>query len=107
MPKNKIACCPECGAKIPFRNFIQLNNFSVINCCVCKSRIEICNRSTNTIMAGISGILSAASLVLGAYYGSEKYGSTLAGLLFGIILSAIIIVALCHYAYRHSQLIRN
>ncbi len=104
--KNQVACCPNCGSRIPFKKFIQLNNFSVINCGTCNARIEISNRGSNAIIAGASGILSAASLVLGAYLGLKNYNSLLGGVFFGFCLAVINTVFICMYAYRHSDLNR-
>ena len=106
MSKNKIASCPGCGGRIPFKKFIQLNNFSVTNCSNCNARIEISNRAANAVLAGVSGIVSAACIILGAYLGQKNYESLLGGLLSGIFLGALIIVCLCSYAYRHSHLNR-
>ena len=66
MSKNQIACCPNCAGRIPFKKFVELNNFSATNCGICKVRIEISNRTANGVIAGISGIISAASIVLSA-----------------------------------------
>ncbi|MES2004628.1 MAG: hypothetical protein V4450_08905 [Bacteroidota bacterium] len=106
MSKNQIACCPSCGGSIPFKKFVELNNYSVTNCGSCNARIEISNRTANAIIAAVSGIVSAASVVLGAYIGETSYQSLFAGLLLGIGIAACIIVAICMYAYRHSQLNR-
>ena len=106
MSKNQIASCPDCGGRIPFKKFIQLNNFSVTNCSNCNARIEISNRAANGVIAGVSGIVSAACIILGAYLGQKNYESLLGGLLSGIFLGALIIVCLCSYAYRHSHLNR-
>lgn len=106
MSKNQIACCPGCGGRIPFKKFVQLNNFSVTNCDTCNARIEISNRTANAIIAGISGVIAASSTVLGAYFGAREYGSLFGGLLSGMILGVFIVVALCRYAHRHSQLNR-
>jgi len=106
MSKNQIACCPNCGGRIPFKKFVQLNNYSATNCGSCNARIEISNRTANAVIAGISGVISAASIVLGAYAGYKNYGSLLGGLLSGTGLAALIIFFICWYAYRHSELNR-
>jgi Na+-driven multidrug efflux pump len=104
--RNQTACCPSCGQRISFKKFVQLNNFSVTNCGDCNARIEISNRTANAIIAGVSGIVSAASIVLGAYLGQRNYESLLGGLLSGCMIAAVIITGICMYAYRHSQLNR-
>lgn len=106
MSKNQIACCPNCAGRIPFKKFVELNNFSATNCGICKVRIEISNRTANGVIAGISGIISAASIVLSAYIGYNNYGSLLAGLFSGVCLATMIIFFICWYAYRHSELNR-
>lgn len=106
MSKNQIACCPGCGGRLPFKKFVQLNNFSVTNCGTCNARIEISNRTANAIIAAVSGVVSAASIVLGAYIGQKDYDSFFGGLLFGVGIAALIIISICRYAYRHSQLNR-
>jgi Na+-driven multidrug efflux pump len=106
MSRNQIACCPGCGGRIPFKKFVQLNNFSVTNCGTCNARIEISNRTANAIIAAVSGVVSAASIVVGAYIGQKDYQSLVGGLFGGLSVATIIIVALCMYAYRHSQLNR-
>jgi hypothetical protein len=85
---------------------VLLNNFSVTNCETCNTRIEIANRNVNAAIAGISGCMSAVAIVLCAYYGQKVYESLLGGLFSGICLAAFIIVFICRYAYRHSQLNR-
>ncbi len=106
MSKNQIACCPGCGGRIPFKKFVQLNNYSVTNCETCHARIEISNRTANAVMAAVSGIVSAASMVLGAYIGARDFESLIGGLLAGVAFSFLMMVAICRYAYRHSQLNR-
>jgi len=106
MSRNHSACCPGCGERIPFKKFLLLNNFSVTNCNGCNARIEISNRTVNGIIAAVSGIVSASSIVIGAYLGQKNYQSFFGGLLSGIFIATIIIVCICNYAYRHSQLNR-
>lgn len=106
MSKNQIACCPGCGGRIPFKKFLQLNNYSVTNCSTCNARIEISNRTANAIIAAISGVVSAASIIIGAYIGQKDYESLIGGLLFGTGIATLIIILICRYAYRHSQLNR-
>ncbi|MES2328503.1 MAG: hypothetical protein V4539_02805 [Bacteroidota bacterium] len=106
MSKNQTACCPSCGGRIPFKKFVQLNNFSVTNCGDCNARIEISNRTANAVIAAVSGVASAAAVVLGAYLGQKNYQSLLGGLFSGVVISTLIIVSICMYAYRHSKLNR-
>ena len=106
MSRNHSACCPGCGDRIPFKKFLQLNNFSVANCSNCNARIEISNRAANGIIAAVSGIVSASSIVLGAYLGHKNYQSLVGGLFSGMFIATLIIVCICSYAYRHSQLNR-
>ena len=106
MSRNQIACCPSCGAKIPFVKFVQLNNFSITNCVQCNARIEISNRSANILIAGGCGIVSAASIVIATYIGENEFQSFLGGLLFGVLIAMVVIVCLCRYAHRHAQLNR-
>ncbi|MEO7530747.1 MAG: hypothetical protein ABIS69_05025 [Sediminibacterium sp.] len=106
MSRNQTACCPGCGGRIPFKKFLLLNNFSVANCGDCNARIEISNRTSNAVIAAVSGIVSAAAVVLGAYLGQKNYQSLMGGLFSGVAISTIIIVCICMYAYRHSKLNR-
>ncbi len=106
MSKNQIACCPDCGDCIPFKKFVELNNYSVTNCGNCNARIEISNRTANAIIAAISGVVSAASVVVGAYIGQTSYQSLFGGLVSGLCVAACILIGICMYAYRHSQLNR-
>ena len=106
MSRNQIARCPDCGGRISFKKFVLLNNFSATNCAICNSRIEISNRDKNAILAGISGCLSAASIVLGAYMGEKNFQSWFGGFSAGVGFSAILVLGICMYAYRHSELNR-
>jgi len=106
MSRNQTACCPNCGGRISFKKFVQLNNFSATNCGDCNARIEISNRSANAVIAGISGIISAASIVLCTYIGYKNYQSLLGGFFSGVCLATLIIIFICRYAYRHSELNR-
>ena len=106
MHKSQIASCPDCGGRIPFKQFVQLNNFSATNCSSCNTRIEISNRTTNAVMAGISGFMSAVAIVFCAYFGEQEYQSLFGGIFFGLCLATLFIVGLCSYAYRHSRLNR-
>jgi Na+-driven multidrug efflux pump len=106
MSKNQIACCPGCSGRLSFKKFVELNNFSVTNCDTCNARIEISNRTANGIIAAVSGIVAASCIVMGAYIGARDYESMIGGLLSGTGLAALIIISLCRYAYRHSQLNR-
>lgn len=104
--RNQTACCPSCGQTISFKKFVLLNNFSVTNCESCNARIEISNRTANAVIAGVSGTVAAAFVVLGAYIGQKSYDSLLIGLLLGIAFASILIAAICLYAYTHSELNR-
>jgi uncharacterized protein (DUF983 family) len=106
MPKNQTACCPECGGRISFRKFVLLNNFSATNCECCNTRIEISNRDKNAVLAGISGCISATSIVLGVYIGEKSFQSWFLGLLSGVCFSTLLILFICRYAYRNSELNR-
>lgn len=104
MSKNQVACCPNCGGRIPFKKFVQLNNFSATHCSNCKTWIEISNRTANAVIAGVSGVLSAAAIILCTYAGYNNYKSFFGGLFSGICLATLILVFICWYAYRHSKL---
>ncbi len=104
MSKTQTASCPGCGGRISFKKFVLLNNFSATNCEDCNTRIEISNRDKNAILAGISGCVSAASIVLGPYIGDKIFDAWGTGLLTGVGFSAILILLICRYAYRHSEL---
>jgi Na+-driven multidrug efflux pump len=106
MSRNQIASCPNCGGRIPFKKFVLLNNFSATNCDQCNARIEISNRSANAVIAAVSGVVSAASIVIGAYLGQKNYQSLFGGLFTGTLFGAVIIVLICRYAYRNSRLSR-
>lgn len=106
MSTTKTACCPGCGQRISFKKFVLLNNFSVTNCDDCNARIEISNRTANGVIAAVSGIISAASIVIGGYLGRKNFESLFAGLFAGCVIAALIIIAICIYAYRHSRLNR-
>lgn len=66
--------------------------------------MEISNRNANAVIAGISGCLSAASIVLCAWYGQVVHQSFLGGLLIGLGIALLLIVFICWYAYTHSKL---
>jgi Na+-driven multidrug efflux pump len=51
-------------------------------------------------------VVSAASIIMGAYIGQKDYESLIGGLLFGTGIATLIIILICRYAYRHSQLNR-
>jgi hypothetical protein len=50
--------------------------------------------------------MSAAAIVLCAYYGQRIYQSLIGGLFSGLFLAALIIAFICRYAYRNSELNR-
>ncbi len=106
MSKNQTACCPDCGSRISFKKFVMLNNFSATNCECCNARIEISNRDKNAIMAGISGFISAASIIMGPFIGERSIQSWQVGLLGGISFATILVLYICRYAYRNSELNR-
>lgn len=105
MSRNHDAGCPNCGERISFKRFVQLYNFSATNCDTCHARIEISNRTGNTILAAISGIISGASVVYGAYAGQRLFDSLLLGLLAGVALATLIITIICKFIYRRSRLL--
>lgn len=104
MSRNQNSCCPQCGERISFRKFVLLNNFSATNCDHCKTRMEISNRTANTIIAGVSGCISAACIVISTWYGVQKYDSFFGGLLTGLGIAILLITCICWYAYTHSKL---
>lgn len=106
MIKPQNACCPECAEPISFRKFVVLNNLSATHCDKCKTRMEIANRNANAVIAGISGCLSAASIVLGAYLGYRDHQSLIGGMLVGVIIAILLIAFICWYAYTHAKLNR-
>lgn len=107
MSKNQVVGCPSCGCRISFRQFILLNNFSAINCDTCHARIEISNRDGNAVIAAVSGVISAATLVFSTYIGNAYYDSFLWGFIIGIILSTLFVIIICRILYKRSQLHRN
>jgi uncharacterized protein (DUF983 family) len=106
MSRNHNACCPSCGSRISFKKFVLLNNFSATNCGTCNTRIEIANRNANAVIAGVSGCMSAAAIVFCAWLGQKNYESLAGGLFSGFLLALLIIVFICRYAYRNSELNR-
>lgn len=68
--------------------------------------MEISNRNANAVIAGISGCISAACIVLCSYFGYKNYQSLLGGLFVGIGVATTLIVFICRYAYTHSKLSR-
>ena len=107
MSKNQETGCPSCGCRISFKQFVLLNNFSAINCDTCNARIEISNRNGNAVIAAVSGLISAATIVFSAYLGNQHYNSFLWGLITGIILSTLFVVIVCRILYKRSQLHQN
>ncbi len=107
MSKNQEMGCPSCGCRISFRQFILLNNFSAINCDTCHARIEISNRDGNAVIAAVSGIVSAATVVFGAYIGKQYYNSFGWGLAASIGLATLFVVIICRILYKRSQLHPN
>ncbi|NCI45498.1 hypothetical protein [Sediminibacterium soli] len=106
MLKPQNACCPECTEPISFRKFVVLNNLSATHCDKCKTRMEIANRNANAVIAGVSGCLSAASIVVCSYLGYRDYQSLIGGMLVGTAIATLIIVFICWYVYTHSKLSR-
>jgi uncharacterized protein (DUF983 family) len=104
MSKSQNACCPQCGESISFKKFVLLNNFSATNCSHCNTRMEISNRNANAVIAGISGCISAACIVLCTWYGQAVHQSFLGGLLTGLGIAVLLIGFICWYAYTHSKL---
>lgn len=107
MSKNQVTGCPNCGCRISFRQFVLLNNFSAINCNTCNVRIEISNRNGNAVIAAVSGIISAATVVFAAYAGKLYFNSMLLGFIGGLILATIFILIICKVLYKRSQLYRS
>jgi peptidoglycan/LPS O-acetylase OafA/YrhL len=107
MSKNQVVGCPSCGSRISFRQFILLNNFSAINCDTCHARVEISNRDGNAVIAAVSGVVSAATIVFGAYIGKQHYNSFGWGLAAGIGLATLFVVVICRILYKRSQLHQN
>ncbi|MBL0884396.1 MAG: hypothetical protein IBJ16_13815 [Chitinophagaceae bacterium] len=107
MSKNQVVGCPNCGSRISFRQFILLNNFSAINCDTCHARIEISNRDGNAVIAAISGVISAATIVFSAYIGKQYYDSFVWGLTGGMVLASLFVVIICRILYKRSQLHQN
>lgn len=107
MSKNHEGGCPCCGCRISFRQFILLNNFSAINCNNCNARIEISNRTGNAVIAAISGMASASSIVYCTYAGEQLFQSTVLGLLAGVGIAALLILLICKILYKRSQLYQN
>lgn len=107
MSRNQETGCPNCGCRISFRQFILLNNFSAINCDTCNARIEISNRNGNAVIAVVSGVISAATVVYSAYAGKEYLNSFLLGLIGGVILATLFVIIICRVLYKRSQLSRN
>lgn len=107
MSKNQVTGCPNCGCRISFRQFILLNNFSAINCDTCNARIEISNRNGNAVIAAVSGLISAATVVFAAYAGKQYFNSFLLGLTGGILLATIFVLIICKVLYKRSQLYRS
>lgn len=107
MSKNQVTGCPNCGCRISFRQFILLNNFSAINCNTCNARIEISNRNGNAVIAAVSGVVSAATIVYAAYAGKQYFNSLLLGLTAGIFLATIFVLIICRVLYKRSQLYRS
>jgi hypothetical protein len=66
--------------------------------------MEISNRNANAVIAGISGCISAACIVLCTWYGQVVYQSFVGGLLTGFGIALSLIVFICWYAYTHSKL---
>ncbi len=105
MSKNQVAGCPNCGERISFKRFVQLYNFSATNCGHCNARIEISNRTGNTIIAALSGIVSGISVVYCAYEGQRLFNSLFLGLLTGVALGTLMITLICKIIYRRSRLL--
>ena len=104
MSKNQETGCPCCGCRISFKQFVLLNNFSAINCDTCNARIEISNRNGNAVIAAVSGLVSAATVVFSAYAGKEYLNSFLLGISGGIVIASIIVLIICRVLYKRSQL---
>jgi hypothetical protein len=107
MSKNQETGCPCCGCRISFKQFVLLNNFSAINCDTCNARIEISNRNGNAVIAAVSGLVSAATVVFSAYAGKEYLNSFLLGICGGIVIASIIVLVICRLLYKRSQLYQS
>jgi hypothetical protein len=66
--------------------------------------MEISNRNANAVIAGVSGCISAACIVLCTWYGQAVHQSFLGGLLTGLGIAVLLIGFICWYAYTHSKL---
>lgn len=107
MSKNQETGCPCCGCRISFKQFVLLNNFSAINCDTCHARIEISNRNGNAVIAAVSGLVSAATVVFSAYAGKEYFSSSLLGISGGIVMATIFVLIICRVLYKRSQLYQS
>jgi DNA-directed RNA polymerase subunit RPC12/RpoP len=87
--------CPNCKQKIPPKNFLFLTNYSTITCKKCNSKLEVRNRIQNSIIGGLFGAASAASITGFALIGEHFFNRMFAGILTGILFAMI----LCFFAY--------
>jgi peptidoglycan biosynthesis protein MviN/MurJ (putative lipid II flippase) len=52
-------------------------------------------------------VISAATIVFGAYIGKQYYDSFAWGIIAGIVLATLFVVIICRILYKRSQLHRN
>lgn len=87
--------CPNCEQKIPFKKFLLLTNYSTITCKKCNAKLEVKNRIQFSLIGGLFGGASAASITGFAFIGEHFFNRLFAGTLTGLLFAMI----LCPFAY--------
>ena len=89
--------CPNCQAKIPFKKYLWLHNYSKVRCSHCQVRL-VPDRKVLSLIGGIGGLTAAVTVWLMAVlcrsthegYTLQFLGSTL--LLVGLLYMALVLI---------------
>ena len=85
--------CPNCQAKIPFKKYLWLHNYSKVRCSHCKVRL-VPDRKVLSLIGGIGGLTAAVTVWLMAVLCRYADG----GYTVEFIVSAFSLVALQYLA---------
>jgi len=86
--------CPNCQAKIPFRKFLWLNNYSKVRCRNCHVRL-VPDRKLLSVIGGVGGFAAAVTVwMMAVLFRSTGEGYTLEFIGWTLLLVALLYLAL-------------
>ena len=86
--------CPNCQARIPFKKFLWLNNYSKVRCRNCHVRL-VPDRKVLSVIGGVGGFAAAVTVWLTAVlFRSAEEGYTVEFIGITFLLVALLYLAL-------------